>query len=184
MISPQTKITQDGNSHTPIFKTRDEILPGCPWSRREHISRRRDMALLAVWVIRNYSENLVRLQELQEDTRASMPTCWRQIQPTSKLTHFRCGLTTRWHTKFMDTRQSNLKLSQTNLLSMLGHCSYNQFQCFSTTSCRGQLHDWCGLRKTKKVQHSSYDSGPRSNLATSPFCIQRKPLIIEKQQAA
>lgn len=42
----------------------------------------------------------------------------------------------------------------------------------------------CGLHKTKKVQYSSYDSGPWSDLATSLFCTQRKPLIIEKKPAA
>lgn len=42
----------------------------------------------------------------------------------------------------------------------------------------------CGLHKTKKVQYSSYDSGPRSNLATSLLCTQRKPLVIEKKPAA
>lgn len=40
----------------------------------------------------------------------------------------------------------------------------------------------CGLHKPKKVQYSSYDSGPRSNLATSLFCTQRKPLIIENSK--
>lgn len=38
--------------------------------------------------------------------------------------------------------QNNSKLSQTNLLSMLGHCCCNQLQHFSITSCRGELHDW------------------------------------------
>lgn len=38
--------------------------------------------------------------------------------------------------------QNNSKLSQTNLLSVLGHCGCNQLQHFSITSCRGELHDW------------------------------------------
>lgn len=37
----------------------------------------------------------------------------------------------------------------------------------------------CGLHKTKQVPYSSYDFGPRSNLATSLFCTQESHQVLK-----
>lgn len=70
--------------------------------------------------------------------------CWGQIQPSSKLPHFQCGLAARWHTQFMDTRHVNAEWFEVESNSFVVHVRplQLQFHWFSITSCRGQAHDW------------------------------------------